>query len=105
MKIKGAGKDIPMEKVGGKIGKIPYRFDLIPPLAIIEMARVMYEGIRRHERDGWKKVPEEKHLNNALAHIVFHMAGDTQDDHLEHALCRLAFLVHIRKERSERQKD
>ena len=98
-KIEGAGKNIPMENAGGKIAKIPYRFDLIPPLAMIAMAKVMHEGIRNHEKDGWKKIPIEKHLNNAIAHITFYMAGDTQDDHLEHALCRLAFIINIKTER------
>ena len=99
MKIKGAGKDTPMEMDGGLTAKIPYRFDLIPPFAMIAIAEVMSEGLKNHEKNGWKKVPEEKHLNNALAHLLFYMAGDRQDDHLEHALCRIAFLVDIKREK------
>lgn len=102
MEIKGAGKDVPTETDGGLIAKIPYRFDLIPPFAVIAIAKVMYEGLSNHEKDGWKKVPKEKHLNNALAHLLFYMAGDRQDDHLEHALCRIAFLVNIKKEEEKK---
>jgi len=43
--------------------------------------------------DNWKKIPQKDHLNHALAHIFAHLSGDTGDDHLNNATCRLLFAV------------
>lgn len=88
--IEGVGKEV--EQIDG-IAAIPYDFTGIDPKAMFAMAKVMAEGLKNHERGGWRKVPLEKHLNNALSHIWAYLAGDKQDEHLSHALCRVMFAV------------
>ena len=97
--IKGLGKDAPTitNEQGGRQSHLPYRFDLIDPQAIFTLAEVLYQGAERHGEDNWRKIPVRDHLNHALAHIYAYMAGDTQDDHLGHAFCRMMFAVALSK--------
>lgn len=57
--------------------------------SIIKVAEVLQYGVGRYEPNNWRLIPREEHLNHALIHIVAMIAGDTQDDHRGHALCRL----------------
>lgn len=94
--VAGVGKDAPTEinKYGGKQSKTEYRLDLIPTEAIFPLAKVLKEGEEKYGSDkNWKRISTTDHLNHALIHIYAHLAGDTQDDHLSHALCRLAFAI------------
>lgn len=83
---------------GGKQSRLDYRFDLIDAKALFELARVMHEGAQKYERDNWRKIDTESHLNHAISHIYAYLAGDKQDDHLSHALCRchMALAVSVR---------
>lgn len=56
---------------------------------IIRIAKVLQVGADRYEPNNWRLIPQESHINHALIHIVAHLAGDRQDEHLDHALCRL----------------
>ena len=57
--------------------------------ALIRIAKVLQYGADRYEPNNWRLIPQESHINHALIHLVAHLMGDTQDDHLDHALCRL----------------
>lgn len=57
--------------------------------ATIRIAKVLQIGADRYEPNNWRLIPEESHINHALIHIIAHLAGDRQDEHLDHALCRL----------------
>ena len=99
-RIDGMGKDVEREvtKTGGEHAAVPYRFDLIPPEAMFALAKVLHEGIvSGYTKDNWRKIDCNTHLNHALSHIFAHMAGDSQDDHLEHALTRVAMAVTVNK--------
>lgn len=71
------------------------RFDLLPPLALLEAARVMTEGIKNHVQDDWKVEGPAFHVNRALTHLFLHLQGDTAEPHLSHAMCRLMFAVEL----------
>ena len=58
------------------------------PLTAI--ARVMEEGLKKYPKNNWLLISYEDHINHALCHLYMHIKGDTQDDHLEHALTRIA---------------
>ena len=45
--------------------------------------------------DNWRKIGVESHLNHLLMHVFAYLAGDTQDEHLEHALCRAMMAVGV----------
>ena len=57
--------------------------------ALTRIAKVLQYGADRYEPNNWRLIPQESHINHALIHLVAHLIGDTQDDHLDHALCRL----------------
>lgn len=86
---KGLGPNDP-ETADGKQTKIDFAFDLVCPQAMLALARVLQEGRERGRTEaGWKSLPTADHLNHALMHVYAHQAGDRQEDHLQHALCRL----------------
>jgi len=86
---------------GGKQSRLDYRFDLIDAKAMFELAKVMHEGAQKYERDNWRKISIDEHINHAFAHLWAYMAGDEQDEHLSHAMCRchMALAVSIQEER------
>ena len=57
--------------------------------ALVRIAKVLQYGADRYEANNWRLIPQESHINHALIHLIAHLMGDTQDDHLDHALCRL----------------
>lgn len=86
---KGLGPNDP-ETADGKQTKIDFAFDLVCPQAMLALARVLQEGRERGRTEaGWKSLPTADHLNHALMHVYAHQAGDRQEDHLQHAFCRL----------------
>ena len=95
MSIKNLGKDVDIieNKNGGKQSKIDYAFNLLDPHAMFALSAVLEYGASRYSRDNWRLISVEEHLNHALTHIFAYMANDEQDDHLEHALCRLHMAV------------
>lgn len=53
------------------------------------IAKVMQEGAKKYEPNNWRLIPQEEHINHALIHYLAYKMGDTQDNHLEHCMCRL----------------
>src|SRR5688572_21351918 len=75
---------------GGKQSVVEGRFDLIPPVAAFELAKVMEHGAQKYAPRNWMKIPVDSHLNHLLMHVFAYMAGDRQEEHLTHALARAA---------------
>lgn len=86
----------------GLAAKVEYRFDLLDPCAIMEMAKVMQEGLDTgHDADGWRKMEVNDIINHAQGHLIKHMMGEKDEDHLAHAMVRtmMAWSVnHSKKE-------
>jgi len=57
------------------------------PLLVI--GKVLQYGADRYEPNNWRLIPQESHINHALIHYVAYLMGDTQDDHIDHCMCRL----------------
>jgi len=93
--VMGVGKDAPIitNKSGGKQSAVNYRFDLIDTDAIFELTKILSEGANKYGEWNWKKINRQDHINHALIHLYAYMAGDTQDDHLGHAFCRIMFAL------------
>jgi hypothetical protein len=89
--IPGVGPDAPIatNAAGGKQSHSPYRCDLLPAKAVLAVAKILKYGADRYAPNNWRKIDRADHLNHATTHILAHLAGDTSDDHLEHAACRL----------------
>ena len=56
---------------------------------LLTIAEVLKTGTDRYEPNNWRLIGQEEHLNHAIVHIMAHLQGDNQDDHIAHALCRL----------------
>ena len=99
--IQGVGPDVPVttNEYGGKQSETPFGFHLLPASALFEAARVAQYGATKYgetfEERNYTKIPTVEHLNHALQHIYAFIAGDTQDDHLGHALVRLMFAYDV----------
>lgn len=93
--IAGVGPDaaIATNERGGKQSATPYGFTLIDGKAMFKLAEVLAYGAKRYARDNWRLISSEDHLNHALQHAFAYMAGDRQDDHAGHFLCRAMMWV------------
>ncbi len=78
---------------GAKQSAMTYRLDLMPPLALLAVGKVLKDGSTKYGIDNWHGISLADHLNHALVHVYAYLAGDTQDDHLEHAACRMLMAV------------
>lgn len=76
---------------GGSQSDIPYRFDLIDPLSMFEMSRILHSGAKKYGENNWRRIPVNEHLNHMIMHAYAFIAGDTQENHLAHVLCRAMF--------------
>lgn len=95
--IEGVGKNTPIETndQGGSQSSIPYRLDLLDSRAILEVGRVLKEGADKYGPNNWRKIPTEDHLNHLLMHTLAWLAGDNQDNHLSHIVCRAMFALGV----------
>jgi hypothetical protein len=85
----GADAPIVTNDQGAQQSAVAYRFDLIDPPALFALARVLDYGAKRYTENNWRGIPTRSHVNHALVHLFGYLAGDQQDDHLSHALCRV----------------
>ena len=78
-------------------GKV--RTDLISPVAINELAKVLTFGAKKYADNNWRKgLQWSRVLGAALRHILAYMGGQDKDpetglSHLAHAFCCLMFLL------------
>ena len=92
--IKGCAPDaeIVVNEKGGQQSKTEYGFHLIDADAILALAQVLQYGASRYARDNWRKIPSEEHFNHMMIHYYAWLKGDTQDNHLDHFMCRAMML-------------
>lgn len=97
----GVGPDAPttVNIRGGKQSALPYRFDLLPPLALAAVARVLEPGAKKYGEWNWLRVTADDNLNHALAHSFAYVARDASEghpiEHLRHAACRILMALEI----------
>ena len=65
--------------------------------AIVSIAKVLKYGAEKYRPNNWRLIPQEENLNHALIHYIAYKMGDTQDDHLEHCMCRLMMAYATKK--------
>ncbi len=78
----------------------PLRFDLIlsNDVGFRRLAETFGEGFLKYGADNWKKGFKESVLvNHALEHIRLHIAKDTTEDHVTHALWNLYTLTWVQE--------
>lgn len=97
VRISGVGPDVPqvVNENGGAQSATPYRFDLLDPIVMFRLAKVIGLGAEKYGDDNWSRISVEDHLNHAVQHIYAWLAGDAQEDHLGHALCRVVLAAAV----------
>ena len=79
---------------GATASRLEVDWSLLEWPVLRRMARVMAAGADRHGRHNWKRgLPRAVIVNHLIEHIHQALAGDTSEDHLAHALCRLMMLA------------
>lgn len=93
--VEGVGKDAPtvINEHGGKQSASPYRCELLPPHALLAVAKVLKGGAERYGANNWHAITAAENVNHALAHLFAYTAGDASDSHLEHAATRILFAL------------
>lgn len=78
---------------------------LLPPKALIEVAKVLTFGANKYDENNWKKLDnlQNRYTGAALRHILAHMDGEELDDetgldHIAHAICCLMFKLEAKLE-------
>jgi len=86
------------------------RMDLLPPLALTEVAKVLSFGALKYAPNNWKKIPDlqGRYTAAALRHITHHMSEYTAVDEesgidtLAHAICCLMFKLEDKLEKASK---
>ena len=84
------------------------KMNLLPPKAILEVAKVLTFGAEKYGAENWKELEDlqNRYTAGALRHIFAHMDGEQLDpetglSHMAHALCCLLFKLEIELEDGE----
>lgn len=72
-----------------------FRYDLISPIGLREVARACAEGAAKYGDWNWEKgMPVHDLLNHVLAHIYQFLGGDRSEPHLGHAAWGMLAAIH-----------
>ena len=88
------------------------KMNLLPPKAIVEVAKVLTFGAEKYDAENWRKLDDlqNRYTAGALRHIFAHMDGEKLDretglSHMAHALCCLLFKLEIELEDGENKEE
>lgn len=74
------------------------RMDLLPPLALIEVAKLYEHGAANYGDRNWEKgQPLDSYTDSGLRHMLRWMAGDCDEDHLVSAAWNLLSAIETRE--------
>lgn len=66
------------------------RCDLLPPAAVLRLARHFEEGAKKYGDRNWEKgIPINSFIDSAIRHTLKYMAGQVDEDHLVSAAWNL----------------
>lgn len=107
VKVPGLDPNMPtvVNSKGGKQSDTPYGLRYVPPLAILEVSKVLKLGADKYGARNWVNIEIEDHLNHALQHIYAYLAGDRSDNHLANLSCRSLFALELQELAKEPQQE
>lgn len=94
-------KDYFKDKLGGSQSRnsyrvpIPYRFDLIPPIVLQQLAEVYEEGAKNYGDSKYleKPLPYSTIVNHMMNHLMLYLSGDRQELHLAKVMWGAASMI------------
>lgn len=102
-------KELLMEE-GKKYDGGKPRMDLLPPNAIMEVAKVLAFGAEKYAPENWRKLEDlqNRYTGASLRHVFAHMDKERLDkethlSHLAHAICCLLFKLEIELEETREE--
>ena len=87
---------------GAKQSKINGRFDLLPSLAVKEVAMVLAEGEAKYGKDNWKGLSIDEINNHVYNHLLDYQQEPNLED-LSHAATRILMALQLHIERLDKQ--
>ena len=85
---------------GGKQSHLDTCYTCIPFNAIERVAKTLEYGRVKYNKDNWRLIPLEDHLEHALRHVFAYLGGETtNEDDLAHAATRLLFALELDKDK------
>lgn len=86
------------------------RFDLLPPLAMIRIAKHFENGAGKYGIDNWKKgIPLRRYTDSMMRHSYKFLGGDTDEDHLSaiiwNAMCLIETQEMIKRDKLPKDLD
>ena len=85
---------------GMKFDDAKTRYDLIPPEALEQVARVLTFGAQKYDNDNWRKVKRKRrrYFAATMRHLCKWIGGERYDietglSHLAHAVCCILFML------------
>jgi len=92
-------------EIGRKDDSEKTQYDLVPPLALEEIAKVMTFGAKKYAPNNWQHVDNAKarYTGAAMRHVEKFRQGVENDPetglpHLAHAACCLMFIIELKDE-------
>jgi 5'(3')-deoxyribonucleotidase len=80
---------------GGKQTNLEARYDLLPPLALQEVAKVLHQGAEKYGPDNWKLLSIQEINNHTLGHLINYETTNGDVDDLSHAACRALMALQL----------
>ena len=107
-------KEVESSTIGVKFDTDKPRLELISPVAIEELAKVLAFGAKKYSAYNWSKgIVYTRILAAILRHTFAYMRGESKDpetglSHIAHVMCNCMFLLHFerfRPDMDDRPKD
>lgn len=78
---------------GARQSRIGVKFTDFSPEALLRVGRTSAEGFAKYGAGNWQKIDQADHIDHAINHLLEYQAGNTSEDHLAHAACRVLFAI------------
>lgn len=84
-------------EAGGLQHVRPFKSEALFFRALLAVSNLRYDACtnKGYPDDNYLRISKTDHIGRALTHLFAYMAGDTSNDHLTHAACRVLMALEI----------